>query len=70
MLRLRAYEKLQNLVLHGQVKKVGKQYKGIRSNLLLLSESLKAQRNGLPVQAAKPAKPAAPRKRAPKAAAK
>ncbi|CAN5589819.1 hypothetical protein BH09VER1_BH09VER1_40900 [soil metagenome] len=59
MLRLRAYEKLQNLVLHGQVKKVGKQYKGIRKGLLLLSESLKAQREGLPFQPADRAKPAA-----------
>ena len=30
MLRLRAYDKLQNLVQHGQVKKTGKQYKGVR----------------------------------------
>lgn len=71
MLRLRAYEKLQNLVLHGQVKKVGKQYKGIRKGLLLLSESLKAQREGLPFQPADRAKPtvavAAAPKRTPKA---
>ena len=38
MLRLRAYDKLQNLVQHGQVKKTGKQYKGVRKGLLLLAE--------------------------------
>ena len=37
MLRLRAYDKLQNLVQHGQVKKTGKQYKGVRKGLLLLA---------------------------------
>jgi hypothetical protein len=41
-LRLRAYDKLQNLVQHGQVKKTGKQYKGVRKGLLLLAENLKA----------------------------
>ena len=44
MLRLRAYDKLQNLVQHGQVKKTGKQYKGVRKGLLLLAENLKALR--------------------------
>ncbi len=41
MLRLRAYEKLQNLVLRGQVTKTGKKYKGVSKALVLLSESLK-----------------------------
>ena len=41
MLRLRTYEKLQNLVRAGQVKKTGKKYKGVAKALLLLSESLK-----------------------------
>ncbi|MDD5200015.1 MAG: hypothetical protein PHC88_09445 [Terrimicrobiaceae bacterium] len=31
MLRLRAYEKLQNLVSRGMVKKAGKKYKGLAS---------------------------------------
>lgn len=44
MLRLRTYEKLQNLVRQGQVKKTGKQYKGLRKPLLLLAENLKSQR--------------------------
>src|SRR6266568_9227018 len=33
MLRLRAYEKLQNLVARGMVKKDGKKYKGLPSAL-------------------------------------
>jgi hypothetical protein len=33
MLRLRAYEKLQNLVARGMVKKDGKKYKGIPKQL-------------------------------------
>jgi hypothetical protein len=33
MLRLRAYEKLQNLVQAGMVTKTGKQYKGVKSAL-------------------------------------
>ena len=44
ILRLRAYEKLQDLVQHGQVKKTGKQYKGVRKGLLLLAANLKTQR--------------------------
>lgn len=35
-LRLRAYEKLQNLVAHGMVKKDGKKYKGIPKQLATL----------------------------------
>ena len=34
ILRLRAYDKLQNLVQHGQVRKTGKRYKGVRKGLL------------------------------------
>ena len=48
MLRLRTYEKLQNLVRAGQVKKVGKKYKGVAKALLLLSESLKEYRKNGP----------------------
>jgi hypothetical protein len=33
MLRLRAYEKLQNLVQAGIVKKIGKQYRGVPAGL-------------------------------------
>src|SRR4249919_3030428 len=44
MLRLRAYEKLQNLVQQGQVKKTGKQYRGVPKALLALSKDLKALR--------------------------
>ena len=36
MLRLRAYEKLQNLVARGMVKKEGKKYKGIPKQLATL----------------------------------
>lgn len=36
MLRLRAYEKLQNLVARGMVKKDGKKYKGIPKMLATL----------------------------------
>jgi hypothetical protein len=35
MLRLRTYEKLQNLVREGRVKKTGKKYKGVTKALLL-----------------------------------
>jgi hypothetical protein len=48
MLRLRTYEKLQNLVRAGQVKKTGKKYKGVAKALLLLSESLKEYRKNGP----------------------
>ena len=37
MLRLRAYEKLQNLVNRGMVKKTGKKYKGLASALATLA---------------------------------
>jgi hypothetical protein len=48
MLRLRTYEKLQNLVRQGQVKKTGKKYKGVTKALFLLSESLKEFRKNGP----------------------
>ena len=44
MLRLRAYEKLQDLVRQGRVKKAGKQYKGVPKALRAFSEYLKALR--------------------------
>src|SRR5580698_11285605 len=40
MLRLRAYEKLQNLVARGMVKKDGKKYKGIPKQLATLQTVL------------------------------
>lgn len=48
MLRLRTYDKLQNLVRQGQVKKTAKKYKGVTKALLLLSESLKEFRKNGP----------------------
>lgn len=41
MLRLRSYEKLQNLVQAGVVKKVGKKYKGHAVAILDLGEQIK-----------------------------
>ncbi|MGB8355711.1 MAG: hypothetical protein WCD79_17560 [Chthoniobacteraceae bacterium] len=41
MLRLRAYEKLQNLVQAGMVKKTGKKYKGSTTALAALSLQIK-----------------------------
>ncbi len=38
MLRLRAYEKLQGLVLHGQVRKTGKRYRGVKKLLRKFAE--------------------------------
>lgn len=46
MLRLRAYEKLQNLVGHGFVEKNGKQYRGIGSRLEDLTEHIAANHCG------------------------
>jgi hypothetical protein len=40
MLRLRAYEKLQNLVQAGIVKKTGKEYRGITSALVTFMETV------------------------------
>jgi hypothetical protein len=42
MLRLRAYEKLQNLVARGLVKKNGKKYKGMASALAALNANATA----------------------------
>jgi hypothetical protein len=52
MLRLRAYEKLQNLVARGMVKKDGKKYKGIPKQLATLQT--------VPPIPGAPAAPAAP----------
>ena len=43
MLRLRAYEKLQNLVTRGLVEKIGKEYKGTKRVHEASSEYLAAQ---------------------------
>ena len=40
MLRLRAYEKLQNLVQAGIVKKTGKEYRGVASALVNFMETV------------------------------
>jgi hypothetical protein len=45
MLRLRAYEKLQNLVHQGQVKKTGKQYNGVTAAILELGLKMKVFRD-------------------------
>ena len=45
MLRLRAYEKLQNLVARGMVKKTGKKYKGLASALAAASAAAAAAAN-------------------------
>jgi len=58
MLRLRAYEKLQNLVARGAVKKNGKKYKGLPSALA----SAIAPHNGhIPAGAGRPEKTSAER---------
>ena len=43
MLRLRAYEKLQNLVARGMVRKTGKKYKGLLSALATAAATSAAQ---------------------------
>ena len=49
MLRLRAYEKLQNMVQTGVVKKNGKEYRGVPSALItLLETSANAHPNATP----------------------
>src|SRR4051812_40429675 len=53
MLRLRAYEKLQNLVARGMVKKTGKKYKGIPKQLATL-ETFVPRVPGAPSAAASP----------------
>src|SRR4051812_40345718 len=42
VLRLRAYEKLQNLVEAGMVKKTGKEYRGVASELATFMETAAA----------------------------
>lgn len=42
MLRLRAYEKLQNLVARGMVRKTGKKYKGLLSALATINNAAPA----------------------------
>ena len=44
MLRLRVYEKLQNLVGQGIVKKTGKKYQGVASAMVVLTAQLKTLR--------------------------
>ena len=57
MLRLRAYEKLQNLVARGAVKKDGKKYKGLPA---ALKQAIQPQNGHIPAAAAaKTAKPTA-----------
>ena len=57
MLRLRAYEKLQNLVARGMVKKDGKKYKGVPKQLATLQTVPPLP--GAPVPAPSPAHAAA-----------
>lgn len=45
MLRLRAYEKLQNLVQQGIVKKEGKKYRGVAAGLKAYAADLEAFKN-------------------------
>ena len=45
MLRLRAYEKLQNLVQQGIVKKEGKKYRGVASGLAAYAAQLAEFKN-------------------------
>jgi hypothetical protein len=49
MLRLRAYEKLQNLVARGAVRKTGKKYKGLPS---ALAAAIAPQNGHIPAAAA------------------
>lgn len=65
MLRLRAYEKLQNLVARGAVKKTGKKYKGLPA---ALAQAIAPQNGHIPAIAA--AKAAAAAKSAAAASAK
>ena len=43
MLRLRAYDKLQNLVRHGYVERNGKQYRGVPAQLSAFTQHISAQ---------------------------
>ncbi len=59
MLRLRAYEKLQNLVARGMVKKTGKKYKGLAALANVKAESEAAAAAAKSAQAAAKAAAAA-----------
>lgn len=61
MLRLRSYEKLQNLVSRGAVKKTGKKYKGLPA---ALAQAIAPQNAHLPAIAAAAAKNVAAAKKA------
>jgi len=65
MLRLRAYDKLQSLVAQGQVKKTGKQYKGVSKPIQLLAEQLRDFRKNGPVFTPRPSNVAVPKTSAP-----
>ena len=66
MLRLRAYEKLQNLVARGAVKKTGKKYKGLPA---ALAQAILPQNGHIPAIAAARAAAAAKNAAAAKSAA-
>lgn len=51
MLRLRAYEKLQNLVARGMVKKTGKKYRGLAALATLQPAAPKAAPAAVPAEA-------------------
>ena len=61
MLRLRAYEKLQNLVGTGLVKKVGKEYRGVPKALAGFMETAAA--NNAEFESRKATRPAASSKK-------
>lgn len=52
MLRLRAYEKLQNLVTRGMVKKTGKKYRGLAALATLAPQKPASDKNEAPAEAA------------------
>ena len=58
MLRLRAYEKLQNLVQTGAVKKIGKEYRGVPASLAALLEVNAAPAAAVVVEGVEPLVPA------------
>lgn len=59
MLRLRSYEKLQNLVQAGVVQKVGREYKGVKKALTTLMENLALPKTNGPAMNGKPTAPLA-----------
>jgi len=52
MLRLRAYEKLQNLVTRGMVKKTGKKYRGLAALATLTPQKPASDQKETPAEAA------------------